>query len=448
MIKAMRLVRFKGFEDSGWIHLRKITLLFGLNSSGKTSILNALLMLKQSLENPAMEVPFTFHAEKGIDIGTYEEVVHKHVIDKDHPVELWFKMDLGDTFLPEELQSDLTFIIRIGYNKKRETVGVHSISILDRTEQAIFNIERDIERSTYTIISKALSKVSDVEVRKWYNFFPSLAIKDRNNLSFPTIFMEDMSKPLRDFLNMTTHIGPLRTEVSRAYHFTGESPNEVGRRGEDALKLLYLDRLTDTQELTQRVNKWLTKYNYQFAWKSFGGGFSQLILRDTRSNVEVNVKDVGFGISQILPVIIQGYLPNKDQTVLVEQPEIHLHAGAQAELGDLFIDMANQTGKRFLTETHSEHLLLRLRRRIAQTTLSVESGDEAPFPLRPEDVAIHFVESTQNGSIVHLLGVEDTGQLTDIPDAFRSFFADDFEETMKITETIAKLKQARQNTKE
>ena len=94
-MKAIRLQRFKAFEDSGWIEFKPITLLFGYNSAGKSSILQALFMLKQSIKNMADEVPFVFSSEKGIDLGAFEDVVHKHEIDHKQPMVISLRVDIA-----------------------------------------------------------------------------------------------------------------------------------------------------------------------------------------------------------------------------------------------------------------------------------------------------------------------------------------------------------------
>ncbi|KEO82827.1 AAA family ATPase [Tumebacillus flagellatus] len=448
-MKAIRLIRYKGFEDSGWVQLNKITLLFGLNSSGKSSLLNALLMLKQSLQNPARKVPFTFSDKKGVDVGNYSDVSYNHVINPDLPVEIHMKLDLGRDFESDDKSvqfggGDFVFKVRIGYNPKNETNILAGITFEDNQGRNILSVDtRDnvVDGSNFT------SDVIDVDgltprtlMFKWENFLP-VVIRTPIDLFMFAELAYCVQEKVTEALEKVAHVGPLRSEAERVYQFTGESPKEVGRHGEDAFTILFLDRHEYQNPLTEKVNHWLREYNYEFHWETFGS-FFQLILRDTRSGLQVNLKDVGFGISQILPIMIQGYLNNPEQIVLIEQPEIHLHAGAQAKLGDLFIDMVNQTGKTFLIETHSEHLLLRLRRRVAETTLT-EGKNE--FPLYPSDIAVNFIENTSNGSVVHNIKVSEIGQLENVPDAFRSFFADDFEETMKITETIARLKQQRQS---
>jgi len=161
---------------------------------------------------------------------------------------------------------------------------------------------------------------------------------------------------------------------------------------------------------------------------------------------KVNLTDMGYGASQVLPVLIQAVLAQPGDTLIVEQPELHLHPRAQVDLTDLFIVMARQ-GTNFLIETHSEHLLLRLRRCIAETHLkSLENKPEIPgqqagiLPpelrplLWPQDVAAYFVErpASAPASLVTPLEIDRFG---DLPTAqgFADFFSDDAREILAIT---------------
>lgn len=126
-----------------------------------------------------------------------------------------------------------------------------------------------------------------------------------------------------------------------------------------------------------------------------------LVLIDKRSSTPVSHRDVGIGVSQVLPVLVSSYA-STGKLIAIEQPEIHLHPALQAELGDVFLESAlGESGNRFLIETHSEHLMLRVLRRIRQTT----EGDLPPgaVPVRPDDVAVLYVQPGPDGAeIVHL----------------------------------------------
>jgi hypothetical protein len=157
----------------------------------------------------------------------------------------------------------------------------------------------------------------------------------------------------------------------------------------------------------------------------------ELLLRDLRNGTMVALQDVGTGISQILPILTAAYAA-KDGLTAIEQPELHIHPRLQAELGDLFIESALGGNKNtFLIETHSEHLILRILRRIRETTArdfsawSKELKKACPDGIRIEDVAVLYVQPGEDGSeVTELLVTKDGGFSKPWPDGF-------FEEQLK-----------------
>ncbi|MCY4362070.1 MAG: AAA family ATPase [Gammaproteobacteria bacterium] len=135
----------------------------------------------------------------------------------------------------------------------------------------------------------------------------------------------------------------------------------------------------------------------------------ELVLIDRRSNTVVSHRDVGIGITQVLPVLVLAYA-STDKLIAMEQPEIHLHPALQAELGDVFINSAlGGRGNRFILETHSEHLLLRIMRRMRET--DEQMLPEGTKPIHPEDVMVLYVEPDGGRSIVREMPLNARGEL-------------------------------------
>lgn len=135
---------------------------------------------------------------------------------------------------------------------------------------------------------------------------------------------------------------------------------------------------------------------------------NELVLMDMRSRTAVTHRDVGIGISQVLPVLVMAYA-SRGKLLAMEQPEIHLHPSLQAELGDVFIESAlGERGNTFILETHSEHLILRFMRRMRETHQGRQTG--LP-PITPDDVSVLYVEPNGTRSIVREMPLNELGEL-------------------------------------
>jgi hypothetical protein len=129
--------------------------------------------------------------------------------------------------------------------------------------------------------------------------------------------------------------------------------------------------------------------------------------------VKVNLADVGYGVSQSLPVVVESVLTAAEQWVLIQQPEVHLHPRAQAALGSFFASLVASNAKRFVVETHSDHLVDRVRQEVARGTLV------------PADVIILFFERRGADTTVHALTLDAEGNVLDAPPSYRRFFLEE-----------------------
>ena len=147
-----------------------------------------------------------------------------------------------------------------------------------------------------------------------------------------------------------------------------------------------------------------------------------LIVEDSHTRIPVNISDVGFGASQILPLIVEGFHCPNNSIIISEQPEIHLHPKIQAELGDMLIDVVKEN-KFIIIETHSEHLIARVRRRIAEGKISRKK------------VSIYYFEPESRGTRIEEIILDDDGQYLYFPEGF---FEEDIEEAFKHLKAIKK----------
>lgn len=155
-------------------------------------------------------------------------------------------------------------------------------------------------------------------------------------------------------------------------------------------------------------------------------------------NSRRNIKDVGYGASQIIPVIVAALTSADSALVLIEQPELHLHPEAQADIADLLIDSIKGTSRRLLVETHSETIFLRLRAELARTT----AGIAKRFELLPQELAGYFVDRdiSAGASSIGLLLFDSKGEF-EAPLRFGDFFGQDFKEEMERDRAAAKIKE-------
>ncbi|MFK7602071.1 AAA family ATPase [Deinococcus sp. SM5_A1] len=144
----------------------------------------------------------------------------------------------------------------------------------------------------------------------------------------------------------------------------------------------------------------------------------ELHLFDRRHKVSVGARDVGLGVSQVLPVLVNA-AAGKGRWLLVEQPELHLHPALQAELADVFVESIHERGHTFVLETHSEHLILRLLRRIRETT---EGEGEPGLALTVDDVAVLYARPGEDGTVIENVEISPDGDFVHHWPA--GFFAD------------------------
>ena len=197
--------------------------------------------------------------------------------------------------------------------------------------------------------------------------------------------------------------------------------NELAARLEDAragageerpfVEIEDLGPFPEVEDLVSRTVDWDARAEQLASemTKAHPDAIPDLALIDKRTDTPVSHRDVGIGVSQVLPVLVSAY-SQKNQLVAIEQPEIHLHPALQAELGDVFLESAlGETGNAFLIETHSEHLLLRIMRRLRET--STGELPEGTPEVRPEDVMVLFVEPDGAQSLVREMPLNERGEL-------------------------------------
>jgi predicted ATPase len=186
----------------------------------------------------------------------------------------------------------------------------------------------------------------------------------------------------------------------------------------DKLNTGYEVKRRTIREVTDGLLNWVTQTDDQLSVRSRPDVLAELEQAPSKNRVELievrtglraQPRDVGIGISQLLPVVVAALQPSAG-LVAIEQPELHIHPAVQVGLGDLFARASADNGSVFLIETHSEHLILRLLRRIRETT----AGELPPGvpTLSPDRVGVIYVERGESGVKLTSLPIDETGDFT------------------------------------
>lgn len=478
MLKTLRLQNFRAFQDTGDIELKPIVVLAGPNSSGKTSILKSLLLLKQTLEmgrsgdDLNLDGPFlqlsafnelTFGKPPLNDCKVSYKITVENSIDYDLFSILAKSPSYPNLQLPEKpelgsLKSEINFAFK--YQTGQPRTGTS----LDLFQLSSFLNLRMGSKLSVAFKDKLDISLKGVELPEWYRqrqlvglgwnkFLPTALlftteneeVKDDTDYKEPNdgpflipleldlisrIALEDLQEELVERLE---YLGPLREEPHRAYLHSARSNSEIGQKGENAAQILWLekDRLVSyLPELGEAVSevKLIDAVNDVFQKMGIGQPVSvnseQSVMYQIlfglgeQGQKTVTIADVGFGASQLLPVVVMGLRADDSSLLMFEHPEIHLHPKLQANLADFFLTLA-MSGKRVLVETHSDRFINRLRRRIAEDTT-----DELK-----DKISILFVRPGENGegSTIEPMRIDRYGVIENWPPDFLPEAADEAE---------------------
>jgi len=198
----------------------------------------------------------------------------------------------------------------------------------------------------------------------------------------------------------------------RTYLWSGERPQDVGKRGELTVAALLSSKKKDS-ELEVSVAKALKDlgliHGFRLNRITPNRGDYEILVQKTPNSAEVLITDVGFGVSQVLPILVLCYYAPKGATLIFEQPEIHLHPSVQAGLADIFIEVIKTRNIQIIIESHSEHLLRRLQRRMA----------EEKDGFINDDAALYFCKMNDQGdSELVTLVIDDYGNICNYPEGF------------------------------
>lgn len=327
LINSLGLKNFKCFEELN-VKFAPITLLTGANSSGKSSLINAILAVLQTEQFPHYLSP----NGKYVNMGSFDEIVFQNRVKWD-------------------------FAIFIEFDKP----------------DGVFDT-------------------------RW----------ERNSNGLPRQYYEtDLSFEAEDFDKDFNYIGSFRRPPERTYYQKAKAQQKIDIDGES-----YIDQIIEWEETSpdklSELNEVMkqTELFDQIQSNKLKGGRFELMVKVKPNARLTALTDVGFGISQFLPIIVADLQLSDHSCLAVSQPEIHLHPKIQATFGNYLANQIKRTQKQYIIETHSEYLLNRIR-------LLLVTGE-----LKPEDVRVLYFENDGVKSTVHDVEFTTKGAVKGAPDSF------------------------------
>ncbi len=417
-ITSITIENFKCIGDAVTIPIRPITLFFGKNSSGKSTVLHAIRYLKKICGSDG-----GFGGGLGSGSGSSGDDGFGGDGLKNKEIDLypWTHWTAQDDFfslvhcqeLCRKIRIRLDFNIKPEYLKrtKPKSAWVEIITGWDKKQQTT---EETVGLDENRLLSDSNEKAK-----------------------LKNIVLGE----LRDL----RHLGPIRTMEPFQYFTNSMSESdqwEILQALRDSMSeadrwktgLAAWDALNQDSKLVEKTNHYMKKLALGYSLRRSKDGKNEIKLYDESHKIYVQLSDVGTGISQVIPVLA-GALENSRQLFAVEQPELHVHPAVQVALGDLFIDGIKNSNRTMLIETHSEHLLLRLLRRVRETNVrnskkyewrqssmpplhremsevairDAENQDSKNHQLTPDDLSIVYVLPTSEGVEFIPLTVTDDG---------------------------------------
>ena len=334
----LELRNFRAFESEG-IQLAPLTIFVGPNNSGKSSVLSALRLLAQTLQSADLDVPLLLG-----EFGTYRDVVFGNKSNRR------VGLTVGFTYPG---RGHASFAVNFKYRAQRREVILKDSAILDGNDKVL--IKTMYSRGGKQVICELAGQD---ELRSAFmakpvrnlHFLPRLAflrfeVERKAGVATPSlgqaktiVEIDRRSREASWLLQSVQYIGPFRDSPLRLYPFSGERPSVLSPTGRGATDILvadYFRRGSKKRKLSNQVRDWFINASIakDLEIKAVSDRHYEIQFQHPVTGEFENLADVGYGISQILPVVIAGHNLESDSIFIVEQPEIHLHPRAQAESG-------------------------------------------------------------------------------------------------------------------
>ena len=360
MISKIEIKNYKAFDNEvNTLELRPVTLLIGKNSSGKSSLCKLLPMLENATSGN-LNTPLLLD-NNGITLGSrFEDLFHN-----------------GTT-------TDLTFRV---YYDEGIYVGATYLMLEGKLLVYQYEVSDGVSSNVFLYDDRKLSESTSF------------------NGMIQTEIFQKLGLDVSQFKFNIDYLGPMRIESKRTIDFGGyRKIDYVGKQGENTYSVL-LNSYLQEDGLFKEVSKWMNDNmeGQELAFKQTAPGTYALIV--IRDGAEVNIADVGYGLGQVLPIITQSFMAKGGDVVVIEQPVLHLHPAAHANVAYRLAESAKTTGRKYLIETHSENFLLGLRKLV--------SDPQSDFNV--DDVIIYYVNHDGEAAYLEPITVDENGELSSWP---------------------------------
>lgn len=421
---------FAGREE---FNIRPLTFLVGENSTGKSTVLGCFQALLNFLCASGISRGLDFNVEP-YQMGAFADIVRRSD-PKNGTFKLGFELQRGKgkdiveylLTLKEREQGSEPIIEaqRVkGVNQTKQEFVLTAIGEEDGSPEDGLNSHREIETispeegSDNKRFSIRLRENSlNIDLFTYLRFYLYRREEEENNLSASEREILDYFSAFGDALRRYGHFSysfaPIRSNPQRTYDPLRESDSPVGNDVPMFLMNISTKDNTSWQDLKKGLVEFgqasglFTDIHVRRFGKSMGDPFQ---LQFEVNGPKVNIVDVGFGVNQILPILARILHSREESIFLMQQPEVHLHPKAQAELSSLLINLVKERKHHFLVESHSDAMINRTRIEIMQRKIA------------PEDVSLIYLETAGNSIEVHNIGFDKEGNLLNAPDGYRDFF--------------------------
>ncbi len=431
MLRRIGLQNFKCWRELD-IEIAPITLFFGANSSGKTAILESLRMLKQTERSfdPGQHINFGGgEVWDYVNLGSYHDLAFGHSADTKVGINLTWTTESeiyffsNDREVEEHRYSSIAYDVVWGIDQHIYVDKLrYDAELVDRQDEWV-EVWRGINGKYLLASSFASDEAEPENVTSPQSCFllPHTVIYESKNCFHITSLRLN-----EEFSNMTSkfhYLRPMRPNPKRYYPWTGVRPDIIAPDGSNAIDALIASARSD-EHLANQVALGLGRLEIvdAFGVHTIDENKRLYEITATIGEVESSLTDVGFGVAQILPVIAMLMHAPNGSIVLLEQPELHLHPSAQANLADLLLFVAERRNLQLIVESHSEHIVRRLQRRIAEAKFKFAT---------PENIKMYYCQPGDGGSTIEQVDVDRFGQISNWPERFMGDISGDLHTMLK-----------------